>query len=331
MSGVLAYVLHHDGAFYRDSLGALSEAARLASQLGEEAAAVVIGERSPSDELCAALGRHGAGRVYRAGGEEGLAQPAVDALAEVVRRNGYRYVLLGGGLLAFEIGGALAARLGAGVTMEVTGARLTDHGLVALRSALGDLARVEVGYVGEPGVVIGRRGAFEVTEGGARRAHVEHIEFEPSPWSARARLLRRGDRRAGEAQVEDAQVVVAGGRGVGGPERFAELEALARALGGVVAATRAAVDAGWYPYDAQVGQTGKSVAPRLYLAVGVSGAMQHKVGVRAAEHVIAVNSDPGAPIFQWSDLGVIGDLAAIVPRLTAAVHRRANRGTPSLK
>jgi electron transfer flavoprotein alpha subunit len=122
--------------------------------------------------------------------------------------------------------------------------------------------------------------------------------------------------------IEDADVIVAGGRGLGEPEKFALVEELARALGGAVGATRAVVDAGWYPYAAQVGQTGKSVAPKLYVAVGISGAIQHKVGMQSSNVIVSINKDPHAPIFEFSDLGVVGDLHQIVPKLTELVRAR---------
>ena len=122
--------------------------------------------------------------------------------------------------------------------------------------------------------------------------------------------------------IEDAEVVVAGGRGLGAPENFRLVEELAQALGGAVAATRAVVDAGWYPYSAQVGQTGRSVSPKLYIACGISGAIQHKVGMQGSNVIVAINKDPNAPIFEYSDLGVVGDLHEVVPKLTELVRQR---------
>jgi electron transfer flavoprotein alpha subunit len=137
-------------------------------------------------------------------------------------------------------------------------------------------------------------------------------------------MTARAHEPAPRRELEDADVVVAGGRGLGRPEGFRELEALAEALGGVVGATRAVVDAGWYPYESQVGQTGKTVSPRLYVAAGISGAVQHRVGMERSGNIVAINRDAGAPIMQVAHLGVVGDLHAIVPRLTEAL--RARRG-----
>jgi electron transfer flavoprotein alpha subunit len=137
-------------------------------------------------------------------------------------------------------------------------------------------------------------------------------------------MVKRGEQRGADVNIEDADALVAGGRGLGTKEGFDALEELAGALGGAVAATRAVVDAGWYPYAAQIGQTGKTVAPKLYLAAGISGAIQHKVGMQASENIVAINKDANAPIFEFSDLGIVGDLNKIVPKLTKAI--RARRG-----
>src|SRR5437660_270561 len=204
MANILVYALHYDGAINKNSLGAVSEGARLAGELGGEAHAILLGE-NVSHDLAASLGNYGAKKVLVAEGPEGLAQPLVDAMAKAIADGGYGYAMFGGGLLGFEIGAGLAARLGAG------------------------------------------------------------------------------------------------------------------------AATRAVVDAGWYPYAAQIGQTGKTVAPKLYLAAGISGAIQHKVGMQGSENIVAINKDSNAPIFEFSDLGVIGDLNKILPKLTEAV--KATKGS----
>ncbi len=324
MSGILTYVLHYEGEFNKNSLGAVSEAGRLAKELGAEAHAVVVGEGDDlSDDFLASLGNYGASKVWRAKGPEGLAQPVVDVMAKLIEDNGYDYALFGGGLLGFEIGAGLTARLGAGVTMEVTEVKAQDGKLVAVRPILQDSAVVDVEYVGEPGIIIGRLNAFEVQEAGnGASAEVADVDVQLSDWSTKAKMVQRGEQRGADVNIEDADLLVAGGRGLGKAEGFEMLEQLAGALGGAVAATRAVVDAGWYPYAAQIGQTGKTVAPKLYLAAGISGAIQHKVGMQSSENIVAINKDPNAPIFEFSDLGVVGDLNKIVPKLTEAVQAK---------
>jgi electron transfer flavoprotein alpha subunit len=243
-------------------------------------------------------------------------------MAKVIQDNGYDYALFGGGLLGFEIGAGLTARLGAGVTMEVTQVKAQDGKLVADRPILQDSAIAEVDYVSTPGIIIGRLNAFEMSESGGGDATVEDVDIELSEWSTKARMVERGEQRGADVNIEDADILVAGGRGLGKPEGFELCESLAEALGGAVAATRAVVDAGWYPYAAQIGQTGKTVAPKLYLAAGISGAIQHKVGMQSSENIVAINKDQNAPIFEFSDLGIVGDLNKILPKLTEAVKAK---------
>src|SRR3954447_22674633 len=321
MSRVLVYALHYDGAFNKNSLGAVSEGARLASELGTECHAIVIGE-GVSDELASQLGNWGASKVYRVEGPEGLAQPVVDAMAAAIEAGGHEYALFGGGLLGFEIGAGLAARLDAGVCMEVTNVRVEDGKLVAERPILKDSQVSDVHYRSGVGVIIGRLNAFEARRNGSGAAAVEAVDVEDAPHSLKAQMVQRGEQRGADVNIEDADVLVAGGRGLGKAEGFEALEALAGALGGAVAATPAGVDAGWYSYAAQIGQTGKTVAPKLYLAAGISGAIQHKVGMQSSENIVAINKDSNAPIFEFSDLGIVGDLNKIVPKLTEAVKAR---------
>ncbi|HEX3293012.1 MAG TPA: electron transfer flavoprotein subunit alpha/FixB family protein [Solirubrobacterales bacterium] len=321
MAGILVYALHDDeGNFNKNSLGALSEAAKLAGELGTEAAAVVVGD--VSDDAAAGLGKYGVSRVYRAKeSPEGLAQPIVDVMAKVMQDNDFDYALFGGGLLGFEIGAGLTARLNAGVTMEVTQVNVQDGKLVAERPILQDSQIADVGYVEKPGIIIGRLNAFDTNEGDGT-AEVEDVQVELSPWSTKARMVTRGEQRGADVNIEDANILVGGGRGLGKAENFELAEQLAESMGGAVAATRAVVDAGWYPYAAQIGQTGKTVAPNLYLALGISGAIQHKVGMQNSENILAINKDQNAPIFEFSDLGVVGDLHKIVPKLTEAIKAK---------
>ncbi len=323
MANILVYALHYDGAINKNSLGAVSEAARLADELGGEAHAILLGENVPH-ELAASLGNYGAKKVLVAEGPEGLAQPLVDAMAKAIADGGYSYALFGGGLLGFEIGAGLAALLGAGVVMEVTAVRAENGELIAERPILGDSAISEVKYRSPVGIVIGRLNAFEARQTGAGDAPVEQLSFELSEQATKATMLTRGEQRGADVDIEGADILIAGGRGLGKAEGFQLAEELAKAFGGnsAVAATRAVVDAGWYPYAAQIGQTGKTVAPKLYLAAGISGAIQHKVGMQASENIVAINKDANAPIFEFSDLGIVGDLNKILPKLTEAVKAK---------
>jgi electron transfer flavoprotein alpha subunit len=324
MAGILVYALHDDeGNFNKNSLGALSEAAKLAGEIGTEAAAVVVGE--VADDAAAGLGKYGVTKVYRCKeAPEGLAQPIVDVMAKVMTDNDFDYALFGGGLLGFEIGAGLTARLNAGVTMEVTQVNVQDGKLVAERPILQDSQIADVGYVDKPGIIIGRLTAFDENEGDGS-AEVEDVQVELSEWSTKAKMVTRGEQRGADVDIEGADILVGGGRGLGKKENFEIAEQLAESMGGAVAATRAVVDAGWYPYAAQIGQTGKTVAPKIYLALGISGAIQHKVGMQNSENILAINKDQNAPIFEFADFGVVGDLHKIVPKLTEAI--KAKKGS----
>ena len=325
MADILVYALHYEGAFNKNSLGAVSEGTKLASAIGGECHAVVVGGDDLTDELCGTLGNYGAKKVFRAKAPEGLAQPVVDAMAKVIADNGQGYALFGGGLLGFEVGAGLAARLGAGVAMEVTAVNADGDKLTAERPILGDSAISEISFRSDVGIIIGRLNAFETQAAGSDTAAVEDVDFELSSHAQQATMKQRGEQRGADVDIEGADVLVAGGRGLGKAEGFELAEDLAKALGGAVAATRAVVDAGWYPYAAQIGQTGKTVAPKLYLAAGISGAIQHKVGMQASENIVAINKDANAPIFEFSDLGIVGDLNKILPKLTEAV--KAKKGS----
>jgi electron transfer flavoprotein alpha subunit len=324
MTDVLTYVLHNEGAFNKNSLGAVSEGAAQAQAIGGECHAVVVGGDDLTDDLCATLGTYGATKVFRAKGPEGLAQPVIDVMAKVIDEHGHGYALFGGGLLGFEIGAGLAARKQAGVTMEVIAIKADGGKLVAERPILQDSKISDSHYQGDLGIIIGRINAFELKEGGSTSAEVVDVDVTYSPWNERAKMLTRGEQRGADVDIEGADILVAGGRGLGKAEGFELAENLAKAFGGnaAVAATRAVVDAGWYPYAAQIGQTGKTVSPKLYFAAGISGAIQHKVGMQSSENIVAVNKDANAPIFEFSDLGIVGDLNKVLPKLTEAIKAK---------
>jgi electron transfer flavoprotein alpha subunit len=314
----LVFLEHHEGKLQKDSLGVLSKAA----SLGGEVEAALLGFRI--EELAAEAGRYGASRVHVADDEllaAPLPQPRVDVLEALVRDGGFDTVLFAASVLSADLAAGLAARLEAGLNYDLTDLVVANGKLVGKRPALGDSVYVDVGWSSSPALALVRSGTFEPTETGGT-AEVEPFESRFQDFSLAATMVEQAHEESEGPSIEDAEVIVAGGRGLGGPEGFGIVEDLAKALGGAVAATRAVVDAGWYPYSAQVGQTGKTVSPKLYVAVGISGAIQHKVGMQGSGLIVAINKDPNAPIFEYADLGVVGDLHEIVPKLTELVRQR---------
>ena len=314
----LVFLEHHDGELQKDSLGVLGKA----TQLGGKVSALIAG--SGVEALAQQAGRFGAGKVYIADDpalEAPLPQPRVDVAADLIRRHGFETVLFAATVLTADVAAALSARLDAGLNWDLVDLVQEDGKLVGKRPALDDTVYVDVGWKNEPKLALIRTGTFEPVETGGE-AEVEKVDVQLEDFSTRATMIEQAHEESEGPSIEDADVIVAGGRGLGGPHNFALVEELAKALGGAVAATRAVVDAGWYPYAAQVGQTGKTVSPRLYIAVGISGAIQHKVGMQASNVVVAINKDPNAPIFEYADLGVVGDLHEIVPKLTELVRQR---------
>ena len=327
MADLLVFCEQRDGAVLAGSLGLLGAAGRLAGELGVACDAVVCGSGLDQAAL-AALGGHGARAVLVCDDPalgQALAQPIVDALAGVVAARGYGTVLFAGSVLAADSAAALAARLGTGVIVDAVELHARDGRLVTLRPGLGDSVFAHCALRGDRGCVITRAGTFAPGEGGGPVAPVEQIPAGIQPWSLAARIVGHEAADTGGVDITQADILVGGGRGLGGPDKFVLCEELARALGGEVAATRAVVDAGWYPYSAQVGQTGKTVSPKLYIAVGISGAIQHKVGMASSDLIVAINKDANAPIFDYADLGVVGDLNVVLPKLTELVRQRTGR------
>jgi electron transfer flavoprotein alpha subunit len=315
----LVFLEHHGNELQKDGLGVLSKAATLGDP---DVDAVVAG--SGVAGLASEAGKFGAGKVWVADDpalDAPLPQPRVDVLATVIAEGGYDTVLFAASVLAADVAAALAARLEAGLNWDLVDLVRENGRLVGKRPALGDSIVVDVGWKGEPAIALVRAGTFEPAATGGE-AEVSEVAVELEDFSTKARMLEQAHEEQTGPSIEDADIVVAGGRGLGGPENFSLVEDLAKALGGAVAATRAVVDAGWYPYSAQVGQTGKNVSPKLYVACGISGAIQHKVGMQSSNVIVAINKDPNAPIFEFSDLGVVGDLHQVVPKLTELVRAR---------
>ena len=318
---LLVFVEHHGDTLQRDALGVLGAAAELG-----EAHALLAGEGVRG--LAAEAAAHGATTVLVADDRPSrapLPQPRAALLARLVEERGYDTVLLANSVLAADVAAALAARLEAGLNWDLT----------ALR-ADGDDARRHAART--PGLRP-RRGRLDGDAADRPRPHrqlraaphggeapVEDVAAEIPAHAQAARMLEQADAQSEGPKLEEADVIVAGGRGLGAAEGFELCERVAAALGGAVAATRAVVDAGWYPYAAQVGQTGKTVAPKLYIAAGISGAIQHKVGMQGSGTIVAVNKDRHAPIFELADLGVVGDVNEVLPRLAELLEARRNGG-----
>jgi electron transfer flavoprotein alpha subunit len=306
MAKTLVFLEHHEDAVQKGSLGVLAKFA--------DADGVLVGSgvRSLAD---------GIGATVWVADDERLAaplpQPRVDVLAKLVRDEGYDTVLFAQSVLAADVAAGLAARLEAGLNWGL----VDFDGEQGRAPALQDTVVVDVGWTTDVRIGVFRAGALDEGElSGANEIKDAALELEE--FSSVAEMIEQAHAEQQGPSIEEADVIVAGGRGLGQPENFALAEELAKALGGAVGATRAVVDAGWYPYSAQVGQTGKTVSPKLYVALGISGAIQHKVGMQGSNVIVAINKDPNAPIFEFSDLGVVGDLHEIVPKLTELVRAR---------
>ena len=316
---ILVFLEHHDGELQKGALGVLAKAAQLGD---DDVAGVVVG--SDVRALAEQAGKFGAARVFVADDaalDAPLPQPRVDVLASVVREHGFDTVLFAASVLAADVAAGLAARLDAGLNWDLVDLDRREGQLVAKRPALGDSVFVDVGWTSEPRLAMFRSGTFDPAAVGGT-AEVLDVPVQLEEHSRAATMVEQAHAASEGPNLEEADVIVAGGRGLGGPENFTLVEELAKALGGAVGATRAVVDAGWYPYSTQIGQTGKSVSPKLYVACGISGAIQHKVGMQSSGTIVAINKDPNAPIFEFCDLGVVGDVHQVVPKLTELVRQR---------
>jgi electron transfer flavoprotein alpha subunit len=324
MPNVWVYAELADGDVHEAALELVS----MGRELGD-VEAVVLGPGAGS--AAEALGRHGAGRVHISEAtlfEDHPVGPAADTLAALVVRHRPDVVLVAATPHGRDLGGRLAGSLGVGAVANAASVAVVDGSVIAEvpYCAGSQLAALRVDA--RPAIVLVRPRSHAASEAPVA---AEIVEVEPVA-RARATDIRVGDRMtgaAGQVGLERAEVVVAGGRGLGAAEHFKLVEDLADALGGAAGASRAIVDAGWAPYSAQVGQTGKSVRPRVYLAAGISGALQHTAGMRDSKVVIAINTDREAPMLRQADLGVVGDALSILPQLIDAVRaRRASDGRP---
>jgi electron transfer flavoprotein alpha subunit len=327
MSGdVLVLVEHDHGEVRRISLEIASKAADLAEALGSTVHALALG--AGAESTASALGEFGVDVLHAS--EDGAfdefqIDPAVEAASAVIGQVEPAVAIFPYSQDGKDLAGRLAARLGSGVVANVVDARVVDGSVQATETIFGGSFTTTVEARGNPPTfIMARPNAFKA-EPKDKTARVEPIEVTIGDELKR---VRRGDvvqEEGAPVAVDEAGIIVSGGRGLGGPEPFAMLEELAHEIGGVVGASRAAVDAGWISYPHQVGQTGKTVKPQVYIAIGISGAVQHRVGMQTADTIIAINKDADAPIFQLADLGAVGDLFQIVPALTEEIRKRKGR------
>jgi electron transfer flavoprotein alpha subunit len=319
MASILVYAELSDGKIAGTSLELLTRARELG-----DVYAVALG--SGAKAAAATLGKHGAKVVHvneDAAFDDYIAEPATDAIASLYEQQKPDLILFGFTPDSREVAGRLAARLGVGLISNASDVAAKDGGFVARVPYFGGAKVALMKANAKPAIVLVRPKSFEASESGGS-AEVKDLPVTVKGESKRAHIADRVVEASEKVKLEDARVVISGGRGMGGPQNFPLLEDLASALGGAVGASRAVVDAGWVPYSMQVGQTGKSVRPGVYIAVGISGAMQHTVGMKTSKVIIAINKDAEAPIMKMADLGVVGDALKIVPALTAAVKAKKN-------
>jgi electron transfer flavoprotein alpha subunit len=312
-----------DGKPARSALELAAGARELAQQSGGAAVALAYGPGA--DAGAAGLGAAGAARAIVLGDDPAPAITFAAAVADAVGSDGPAALLAPATPNGRDLAAALVGLLDLPAFGPVRAARFEDGKLRTEQATLqGSVITVSEPADGapHPSVVLVLANTFTPVEGASGTAEVAQGAAADAGAFGKARVAESHPAEASVVNLEEATVIVAGGRGVGSEEGFKPLHELAAALGGAVGASRAAADAGWIPYQLQIGQTGKVVKPALYLGLGISGAIQHRVGMQTAEHVVAVNKDPDAPIGEFADLFVVGDLFEIVPRLTEEIKRR---------
>jgi len=316
MAEVLVLVEHTEGALKKVS----AELITAARALGEPSA-VVVGPPGSAAPLIDDLKAAGAAKIYVAESEDVdkfLVTPTLDTLAALVEQVTPAGVVIAANADGKEVAGRLAARIGSGLLTDVVEIK---EGAVGVHSIFGGAYTVDAQIVGDTPVITVRPGSIEA-EPTAGAGEQVTVEVPAAPENA-TKITSREPAVAGDRpELTEASVVVSGGRGVGSAEKFTVVEDLADSLSAAVGASRAAVDSGYYPGQFQVGQTGKTVSPQLYIALGISGAIQHRAGMQTSKTIIAVNKDEEAPIFEIADYGIVGDLFNVTPQLTDAVKAR---------
>jgi len=318
--GVWVVAEHEGGTLKTVSFELLGEGGRLAEKLGEELSAILAG--SDVAELVKPLGTYGADKVYLI--EHKLLEPYTtdaytDVLAAVIARYRPSVVLFGATINGRDLAPRVAARLRVGLTADCTGLEIdNEKRLVQIRPAFGGNIMASIISHNRPQMATVRPRVMKMPKPDeAKSPKVEHVKINLDPITVRSKVLEKvRELTKPSEKIEDAEVIVSCGRGIGKQEELKQIYELAEVLGAAVGGSRPIVDCGWLPHQQQVGQSGKTVSPRLYLAVGISGTIQHRIGMQSSDIIIAINKDPEAPIFNLANLGVIGDLFEIVPKLT---------------
>lgn len=316
---ILVFVEQRDGKLRPVSREALGEATRLAAALGGEVVAVCA---AASDPGLASLGAFGAERALLAthpGFASYDASGYAAVVAAAVQKVSPKVVLFSASAMGKDLAPRVAARLGVGLATDCTALAVESGSLVATRPVYAGKAVQRLRFPRTPAMASLRPKVFASVETAGREARVEPLAVDVP--ASRARVTQVTAAAAGKPDLTESEIIVSGGRGLKGPEHFGLIEDLAAALGATVGASRAVVDAGWRPHSDQVGQTGKTVSPKLYVAVGISGAIQHLAGMSSSRCIVAINKDPDAPIFKVADYGLVGDLFEVVPALTEAVRK----------
>lgn len=252
-------------------------------------------------------------------------QPATTTVVQAAAGCDASAILIPGTTAGRDYAPRVAARLSVGLAADVIGFEIDEGVLIASRPLFGGRAQSSIRLPGTPAMASIRAGSFDKSDASRPGPEPEPLRVDFTPGDGRVTVLETAAKDAGPTDLAAAEVVVGGGRGLKEPGNFGVVEELADVLGGAVGATRAVVDAGWRPHHEQIGQTGRTVSPRLYLAVGVSGAVQHNVGMQGSEYVVAINRDPDAPIFKIAAFGIVGDLFEVVPAVTAELRERQGR------
>lgn len=322
--GIWVVAEQRDGELRKVSFELVSEARRLADTLGQPVTAVLLG--SQIKEKASMLAKYGADRVLVAD-DDRLAIYTTDAYASVIaqlaKAQEPAVMLLGATVQGKDLSGRLAAKLDVGMAQDCVTFSLENNNLVAKRPIYAGKAYATVTFEDSfPQMATTRPNVFPLNEPDeSRSAEVIDAEFNLDDSQIKTKILEFSQEAGAKVDLTEAERIVSGGRGMKGPENYKILEELADLIGATVGASRSAVDAGWRPHSDQVGQTGKVVSPNLYIACGISGAIQHLAGMGTSKYIVAINKDPDAPIFQKADYGVVGDLFEVVPALTEEIKK----------